>query len=260
MSGLRPEASPSRPGEGSGERRTLVTDKTEPRELKDIVTIDGPAAAGKSTVARLLAKRLGFLLLDSGALYRGLALHLIRQEVSPDAPDIPGEALNSLDLRIEPGLDAMRLFLAAEDITNSIRRESLGDAASRFSVRPEVRRALLAIQRAAGLQWNLVAEGRDMGTVVFPGAAVKFFLVADLESRAKRRHLELCRRGESFDPARVRSEMHERDLRDEHRELSPLIQAPDAILLDATNLSPEDVAARMLGFVNERLHVSHMAG
>ncbi len=143
------------------------------------VTIDGPAAAGKSTVARLLAQRLGFALLDSGALYRALALHLIRCGILPDARSIPKEALDSLDLRIEPRVGYMKIFLGSQDVTGIIREESVGEAASRFSARPEIRKVLLKIQREAGLQWNLVAEGRDMGTVVFPDARIKFFLTAD---------------------------------------------------------------------------------
>jgi CMP/dCMP kinase len=237
----------------NSERMNQATECRKPRPLKRIVTIDGPAAAGKSTVAKLLAKRLGFLLLDSGALYRGLALHLMRHHVSPDDPHIPPEILDSLDLRMEPGVATMALFLCTEDVTTLIRDEQVGLAASRFSVRSEVRQALLVLQRSAGSRWNLVAEGRDMGTVVFPDASAKFFLSADLAERSARRFRELAARGEEPDLGRVRREMEDRDLRDQSRELSPLVPAPDAIRLDATDLSPEAVVDQIMRFVSERL-------
>ncbi|HTY24411.1 MAG TPA: (d)CMP kinase [Desulfomonilaceae bacterium] len=214
-----------------------------------VITIDGPAAAGKSTAARLLAQRLGFVLLDSGALYRGLALHLIRCGISPNTRSVPEMALESLELRIEPGVGFMRVFLGSEDVTEIIREESVGEAASRFSTKPEVRKALLKLQRWAGSQWNLVAEGRDMGTVVFPGARVKFFLTADPEERSKRRYRELVTRGETSELERVDAEMRRRDERDTSRQSSPLIKAEDAIILDTTRLSPEQVVDRMTCYV-----------
>jgi CMP/dCMP kinase len=221
-----------------------------------VITIDGPAAAGKSTVARLLARRLGFLLLDSGALYRGLALHLLRRNVSPASGLVPDETLASLDLVIQPEVASMRVFLDREDVTEALREEALGVAASRFSTQPSVRNALLALQRSAGGRWNLVAEGRDMGTVVFPDARAKFFLRADLEERSRRRYRELSEKGQQPDFREVLSEMHERDLRDETRAIAPLVQAADAIAVDATRLFPEAVVELMLEVI-ERLKSAH---
>ncbi len=217
------------------------------------VTIDGPAAAGKSTVARLLAQRLGFALLDSGALYRALALHLVRCGISPDARSIPEEVLDSLDLRIEPGVGSMKIFLGSQDITGIIREESVGEAASRFSVRPEVRKVLLGIQRRAGSQWNLVAEGRDMGTVVFPNAHVKFFLTADPEERSKRRFLEVRARGDDLDFKKIDAEMRRRDHRDESRQTSPLIKPKDATIVDTTELDPDEVVDFMATTIRDFL-------
>jgi cytidylate kinase len=217
------------------------------------ITIDGPAAAGKSTVARLLAQRLGFVLLDSGALYRVMALHLTRCGVSPDDESIPEKAIDSLDLRIQPDVGSMRIFLGSEDVTEIIRQENIGEAASRFSTRPEIRKVLLATQRRSGSQWNLVAEGRDMGTVVFPEARVKFFLTADPEERSKRRYLETIERGNDAGLEKIDAEMRRRDHRDQSREVSPLIKAPDAVIVDTTGLSPEEVVERMSAIIEEIL-------
>lgn len=218
-----------------------------------IVAIDGPAGAGKSTMARALARRLGFFLLDTGALYRAMALRLMRLGVVPDCAPIPEIVLETADLRIEPEPASMRVFLGNEDVTDAIREESVGSAASKFSTRPEVRRALLSLQRAAARRGSMVAEGRDMGTVVFPDAHVKFFLTADLSARAQRRHRELLERNIDSSLPEVRDSMMTRDRRDASRDESPLVCPADAHVVDTTGLSPEQVLDIMMRHICEKV-------
>lgn len=221
-----------------------------------IITIDGPAGAGKSTVARLLAEKLGFLLLDTGALYRALALHLTRLRFTPEDSPIPADALRNqnMRLRVKPDVAAMRVFLGEEEVTQTIRSDWVAVAASGFSAKPEVRKALLQIQRSTAERGNVVAEGRDMGTVVFPAAPVKFFLTASLEERSRRRHKELVERGDQLDPSAVKADMRTRDERDRTRVQSPLVKAADAIEVDCTALDPDRVIDLMMKHISRQLN------
>jgi len=216
-----------------------------------VITIDGPAGAGKTTIARNLAERLGFCMLDSGALYRTLALALLMAGVKPENQSVPAELLESIEISVEPDIGGMRLMLQSEDVSLRIRSEEVGNAASKFSAKPEVRKALLDIQRAVAKKCDIVAEGRDMGAVVFPFAQAKFFITADPEERAKRRYSELMGKGEKPFYAQVLSDMVARDQRDESRALAPMIPAEDATIIDTTTLTPQGVTERIL----ERLEV-----
>jgi len=222
-------------------------------KLKTVITIDGPAGTGKTTVARVVARQLGFFLLDSGALYRAMALHLMRNGVDPSETALPDGIINALDLAIEPGIGSMRLFLGDEEVTEKIRTEEISSAASRFSARPQVRQALMGVQRCAGTRWDLVAEGRDMGTVVFPDATAKFFLTADLNVRAVRRHMELLERREALELDRVQSDMTDRDSRDQSRAESPLVAASDSVVIDTTELRVEEVVKIIIRHIWSRV-------
>ncbi len=217
-----------------------------------VVSIDGPAGAGKSTTARLLAERLGYDLLDTGAIYRVMAVLSKRAGVPWD--DGPGVAAfaATLDLkfRLEGGLN--HVLLAGTDVSKEIRTPEMSDGASRVSALPEVRAALLGLQRRLGAQGGVVVEGRDIGTVVFPDAGAKFFLTASADERARRRVAELQAAGRPADLDKTRAEMKERDERDSTRAVAPLKQADDAIAIDSSGLTPDEVVSRMAAIVEAR--------
>lgn len=214
-----------------------------------VVAIDGPAGAGKSTTARLLATKLGYDLLDTGAIYRVMALLSRRAGVAWD--DGPGVAAfaDGLDLKfhLEDGVN--QVLVAGADVTKDIRTPEMSDGASRVSALPEVRAALLGIQRRLGADGGVVVEGRDIGTVVFPDAGAKFFLTADTDERARRRVAELQAAGRPADFATTRAEMQERDARDSSRAVAPLKQAADAVAVDSSGLTPAEVVAKMAAVV-----------
>jgi cytidylate kinase len=217
---------------------------------RPVVAIDGPAGAGKSTVARRLAAKLGFTLVDTGALYRSVALAARRNGVAWD--DEPGvtkvaksiAASRSLSLTPDPA-KGVRVFLEGEDISDAIRAPDMGMGASRVSAIAGVREALFQLQRLAGEQGGVVLEGRDIGTVVFPDAEAKFFLTASPEVRARRRYDELVARGEQVDYGKTLEEVMARDHQDSTRPIAPLRQAADATLVDSSNRAIDDVVEEM---------------
>lgn len=213
-----------------------------------VITIDGPAASGKGTVAARVARALGFVYLDSGALYRLVALQAQRKAVNLD--DEP--ALAGLARALEVRFDAAEIWLDTDQVTNAIRTEAISSAASQVAAHAEVRQALLERQRAFLRAPGLVAEGRDMGTVVFPQAVLKVFLTASAEVRAERRYKQLMDKGLSANIQTLLQEIRQRDERDSARAAAPLQPAADAVTLDTTALSAEQAVDRVLRFWQDR--------
>lgn len=218
-----------------------------------IVTIDGPSSSGKGTISRIVAARVGWHLLDSGALYRLVALGGVLRGLDPD--DVEEHVAVARSMRVEFAAAATgeeQVFLNGQDVTRRIRTEEAGAGASRVAAWPAVRVALTDRQRAFARPPGLVADGRDMGTVIFPGARLKVFLTASAGERAERRHKQLIEKGSAASLAALSREIAERDLRDSTRQVAPLKPAPDAQLLDSTGLSIDAVVERVLALGRER--------
>ena len=214
-----------------------------------MVAIDGPAGAGKSTLARRVAARLGFTYIDTGAMYRAAALWALKRNVKWDDSHRMEQLAIAAEIELSPG----RIRLNGEDITEAIRTPEVSSGASRVAVIPGVRRAMVEKQRAMGERASVVMEGRDIGTVVFPNADVKIFLDAAPEERVRRRVRESQAKGEEVSEAVVAAQIKERDLRDSTRSDAPLAQAPDATYLDSTVLSLDDVEEAILKIVRSRV-------
>jgi CMP/dCMP kinase len=220
-------------------------------EKRIIVAIDGPGAAGKSTLAKRVAAKLGFLYINSGAMYRAITLWALR--LSVQLTDM--HRLEQLAKEAQIDLDPVtgHISLNGEDVTEAIRDEQVSSAASKVSAVPGVRRALLRIQRGMAQENSVVMEGRDIGSVVFPKAQVKIFLDANPEVRAQRRALELQQKGRAAEVQTVAGELHKRDERDRKRAEAPLVQAPDAEFVDTTGLSIDEVEEVILRLVRARI-------
>ena len=214
-----------------------------------MVAIDGPAGAGKSTIARRLADRLGFTYIDTGAMYRAVALWGIERQVDFSDMHRMEQLAAAAEIELAPG----RILLNGNDVTEAIRRPEVSNGASKVAVIPGVRRAMVAKQRAMGERTSVVMEGRDIGTVVFPKADVKIYLDAAPGERVRRRALELRGKGQPVAESALAAEMQERDLRDSTRSDAPLSQAADAIYLDSTGLGIEDVEEAVLKLVRSRI-------
>jgi cytidylate kinase len=217
---------------------------TASSRTRPIVAIDGPVGAGKSTVARRLAQALGFAYVNTGAMYRAVALAAQAAGIAPDDPNLE-ERLARLLGRIEIRFDGERLYLDGRDVSGELGAPEVGDLASRLSTLQVVRDAMRGLQRRAGAAGGVVMEGRDIGTAIFPDAEFKFFLDADVTVRARRRYEELAAKGVAIGFDEVLAQLRERDRRDRGRELAPLRQAPDAILIDSSTLGVDQVVELM---------------
>lgn len=216
-----------------------------------VVAIDGPAGAGKSTVARRLAEKLGFTYIDTGAMYRAVALWALRQGTDPTDLHRTEQLAEAAQIHLEQG--GSRILLNGEDVTDAIRTQEVTAASSKVAANVGVRRALVAKQREMGSAGSVVMEGRDIGTVVFPDADIKVFLDAHPETRVDRRLSESGGRAHEARRQELAQEIQERDLRDSHRANSPLMQAPDAVYIDTTQLSLEQVIEEILRLIRARV-------
>ncbi|MFZ7308267.1 (d)CMP kinase [Avibacterium avium] len=218
-----------------------------------VITVDGPSGAGKGTLCYALAQKLGFALLDSGAIYRVTALAALKKQVPLDDEAALANLARHLDVEFLPEDNEVKIILEGEDVSRQIRTQEVAEAASKVAVFPQVRAALLQLQQSFANEKGLIADGRDMGTVVFPDAQVKLFLDASAEERAKRRYKQLQTKGINGNFAQILAEIEERDFRDRNRSIAPLKPAEDALLLDSTELSIEEVIAQALDYIRQKV-------
>jgi cytidylate kinase len=217
-----------------------------------VIAVDGPASSGKGTASKAVAATLGYTYLDSGALYRVVALLGTRRQVSHDDAPALAQMAQALDLRMAWESGHLRVWADGEELSEDIRTETVGQGASAVSRWPAVRDALLSIQRRLGSEGGVVMDGRDIGTVIFPGAELKIFLDASLDERARRRHAEMLERGVQADYDKVRADIAARDKQDSEREVAPLKPATDAVLLDSTQLTSREVTAKIIEMARVR--------
>lgn len=217
------------------------------------IAIDGPAGAGKSTIAKTVSRELGYIYVDTGALYRTVGLNALRKGV--DTKDAEGviDTLEGLEVSLRFVDNEQRVFLGEEDVSSAIRQNEVSMAASNVSAIPKVREFLFDLQRDIAKKNNCLMDGRDIGTVVLPDAQIKLFLTASAEARADRRYKELIEKGQTVDYDVILQEIKDRDYQDSHREIAPLKQADDAILVDSTEMNLQQTIDYMLGIIKERI-------
>ncbi|MEG1779095.1 MAG: (d)CMP kinase [Oscillospiraceae bacterium] len=218
------------------------------------IAIDGPAGAGKSTIAKQVAQDLGYIYVDTGAMYRAIGLYVYRLGKNTSDEKVVGECLPNINIEIKyTPEDGQRIFLCNEDVSQAIRQPEISMAASNVSAMSEVRKFLFELQRSTALKSNIIMDGRDIGTVVLPNAQIKLFLTADLVERAQRRYDELIEKGETVTYEYVLEDIRQRDYNDTNRAVAPLKQADDAILIDTTGSTLEDSTALVERIIKERL-------
>ena len=217
------------------------------------IAIDGPAGAGKSTIAREAARSLGFLYVDTGAMYRAIALHLLRNHVEVEQTDKIEELLADMTIRIAYSGGEQQIILNGENVTSQLRKEEVGNMASRSAANPKVREKLLQLQRDIARDNDVIMDGRDIGTFVLPNADVKVYLTASVEERANRRYLELKEKGLDADMAKIEEDIRTRDFQDMNRTIAPLKQAEDAVVIDSSRMSIPEVMDRIVDAFQESL-------
>lgn len=211
------------------------------------IAIDGPAGAGKSTIAKLVAKEKGYIYVDTGAMYRGLAIHFLKKGIQPDEKEKIIDACKDAEVSIGYEDGAQQIYLNGENITSMLRKEAVGNMASISSAVPEVRAKLLDLQRNLAKEKDVVMDGRDIGTHVLPNADVKIYLTASVECRANRRFKELTEKGIECNYDEIAQDIQERDTRDMNREIAPLKKADDAVLVDSSDMTIEEVVKAITG-------------
>lgn len=216
------------------------------------IAIDGPAGAGKSTIAKRVAKELGFIYVDTGAMYRTIALYLLRNQVDCEQEDQLSAALDQIEVSIYYENEVQQLVLNGENVTGLIRTEEVGQMASKSSAKPIVRAKLLELQRSMAEKFDVLMDGRDIGTMILPNAQLKIYLTASTTARAKRRFLELQQKGEECTLEEIEKDMAERDYRDMNRATAPLKQADDAVLVDSSDMTIDEVVERIKALAAER--------
>lgn len=215
------------------------------------IAIDGPAGAGKSTIAKKVASKLSFIYVDTGAMYRAMALHLLKQEVPLGDADAISKSCQSAKISIAYEGGEQQVLLNGENVTSMLRTESVGNMASVSSANPDVRAKLVSLQQELAASADVVMDGRDIGTVVLPNAQVKVYLTASSHTRALRRYKELMEKGEACDLKAIEADIIDRDYRDMHREISPLCQAEDAVLVDSSEMTIEEVVDAILALYDK---------
>lgn len=214
------------------------------------VAIDGPAGAGKSTIAKLISREMGYIYVDTGAMYRAMAVYFSKNKVNPEDESAINEAVKNVDIKIEYQNGEQQVILNGENVTGLLRTEETGNMASKTSKYKEVRSKLVELQRELAKTTDVVMDGRDIGTTVLPDAFVKIYLTASSDARAKRRYDELVAKGEQCDLSAIKEDIEKRDYQDMHREISPLKQAEYAVLLDTSDMNIEQVVAAMRDIID----------
>ena len=210
------------------------------------IAIDGPAGAGKSTIAKKVAAKLNFVYVDTGAMYRSIALYVIRNGADPDSEVDMANALDKIDVSIAYEDGTQHIFLNGEDVSTAIRQEEVGNMASKVATKAAVRAKLLDLQRNLAASQDVIMDGRDIGTFVLPQAEVKIYLTASVGERADRRYKELVEKGQTPDLEQIKKDIEARDYQDMHRDIAPLKQAEDAILIDSSDMTIDEVVGEII--------------